>query len=288
MRLNAQSAKRTLAIMTLALASCRGPIRALTPTPEIIPIRLTTTSSTAPLLQSLALNYQPENTLVSIVNQTDTVYTAQYLSSSPNTPEPNHPQYVLTAYYPSQSQAWAAPLGQDGLAIIAHPSLRLDYLTALDLRNIFSGLTYQWSEITQSSSQQIVVVGREETSASRQVFEEIVLGQRSITPAARLATSSQAMLDIVASTPGAIGFISAALVTQNVQVIKIATDHNSPALMPSLENIYNETYPLRMPLLIVGPRPPTPGDGYYEFIAWAQSDGQKIIADHYAPLPISD
>lgn len=288
MRLNAQSAKRTLAIMTLALASCRGPIRALTPTPEVVPIRFTTTSSTTPLLQSLALNYQPENKLVSVVNQPDTIYTAQYLSTTANTPEPNYPQYVLTTYYPPRSQSWAAPIGQDALAIIAHPALQLDYLTALDLRNIFSGLSYQWSEINQSSAQPIVVVGREETSASRQVFEEIVLGQRPITPAARLAPTSQAMLDIVASTPGAIGFISAALVTQNVQIIKIATDHNEPALLPTLENIYNEVYPLRMPLLIVGPRPPTPGDGYYEFIAWAQSDGQKIVADYYAPLPIRD
>ena len=287
MRRTAQRAKSTLAIMALALASCRGPIRALTPTPDVIPIRLVTTSSMTPLLQSLALNYQPENKLIGIVNQTENAYTIQNLTSTQNTPQPDQPQYVLTTYYPLHSNAWAAPLGQDGIAIITHPDVTLDHLSARDLRNIFSGMIQDWADIRTANAQEIIVVGREQTSATRHAFEEIVLGQRAITPGARLATSSQAMLDIVATTPGAIGFISAALITPNVQVISIATTDDSAAVLPTRENIYNEIYPLRMPLLIVGPRPPTPGDGYYEFITWAQTDGQTVIAEKYAPLPIS-
>lgn len=284
MRRTALRAKRTLAIVTLALASCRGPIRALSPTPEIIPIRLATTNSTTPLLQSLAFSYQPENKLVGIVNQADDTSSIEQLLFASEPPALDKPQYVLTTHYPLESAAWAAPLGQDGIAIITHPDIQIDYLTARDLRNIFSGISQEWLALS-TTQQQIVVVGRESTSATRQAFEELVLGQRVITPAARLATSSQSMLDIVATTPGAIGFVSTALVNKSVHVLGIAADNTTSPILPTLENIYDEVYPLRMPLLIVGPRPPTPGDGYYEFIAWAQTDGQAIIAENYALLP---
>lgn len=287
MRRAAQKTKRTLAVVTLALAGCRGPIQAVTPTPEIIPLRLVASSSTAPLLRSLTAHYQPDNALVTFVDQDELGLTLQQvLAPSRNTPAEAPappPAYALTTYLDPDHDLWAAPLGQDAIAIITHPDLNLDKLTAAELRDIFSGAVTRWSSI-DGPRDEIVVVSQPASADTHQHFQEMVLGQRQITFAARLAPTPQAMLDIVATTPGAIGYVSLAWVDAQVDVVPVAATADSPALPPTRETIADQTYPLRMPILIAGTAPPTPGDGYYEFVLWAQSSGQAIISADYVPL----
>jgi ABC-type phosphate transport system substrate-binding protein len=273
----AEKTKRTLAVLTLALAGCRAPIQAVTPTPEIVSLNFVTTNSTTPILRTLAANYQRDNALVAVVEQSE-----HGLTISPT--EQEDVTYALTTYLYPDHRLWSAPIGQDGIAIISHPELRLEKLTARDLRAIFSGAVTRWSQVS-SQAGNILVVSRGEDSATRLAFQDLVMGSRSITFNARLAPSSQAMLDIVASTPGAIGFVSFSMINEGVRLVPVAARADMPGLVPSLSSIFDEVYPLRMPLLFVGPNPPTPGDGYYEFILWAQSEGQAVIAERYAPLP---
>lgn len=277
----AEKTKRTLAVLTLALAGCRAPIQAVTPTPDVVSLNFVTTHSTTSILRTLAANYQRDNALIAVVEQPEHGLTVPQVLSSPDRDDVT---YALTTYlYPDQ-RLWSAPIGQDGIAVIVHPELRLERLTAGDLRAVFTGTVTRWSQISTQTGD-VIVVSREDTSATRLAFQDLVMGTRQITLNARLAPSSQAMLDIVASTPGAIGFISFALANEGVRMVPVAADANLPGQLPSLAAIFDETYPLRMPLLIVGPQPPAPGDGYYEFILWAQTEGQALIAEHYAPLP---
>jgi phosphate transport system substrate-binding protein len=275
--------KRTLAVLTLALASCRAPIQAVTPTPEIVPLRFVASNTTAPLFQTLASHYQQENALVAFVDQSEIGLSLQQVLDNPSA-QPS--TYALTTYLDPAQNLWAAPIGQDGIAIISHPDIDIEKLTAAELRQIFTGTITQWSALNTNLHEDIVVVSPNAHSPTRQVFEDLVLGKRLITLNAQLAPSSQAMLEIVANTPGAIGFISSALLDDTqVRSIAIAENKDSPGYLPTQENIIREIYPLRMPLLIVGASPPTPGDGYYEFILWAQTKGQRYIAESYAPLP---
>lgn len=277
----AEKTKRTLAVLTLALAGCRAPIQAVTPTPDIVPLNFVTTNSTTSILRTLAANYQRDNALIAVVEQSEQGLTVPQVMSSTDSDDVT---YALTTYlYPDQ-RLWSAPIGQDGIAIITHPELRLEKLTASDLRAIFSGVVTRWAQISNQSGE-IIVVSREDTSATRLAFQELVMGTRQITFGARLAPSGQAMLDIIATTPGSIGFVSFALVSEGVRMVPIAATVDLPGQIPSLSTIFDEIYPLRMPLLIVGHQPPTPGDGYYEFILWAQTEGQSLIAQRYAPLP---
>jgi phosphate transport system substrate-binding protein len=175
-------------------------------------------------------------------------------------------------------------LGQDGVAVVVHPQLSVAGLTAANLRDIFSGTATDWSELGWES-QEIVVVSREAGADIRQAFELQVMGQRRITLSARLATSDQAMLAIVANTPGAVGYMSMAATDSRVKTVPVAATVNDPLVMPTPQTIADGRYPLRMPLIIVGEEAPVPGDGYYEFIIWAQGEGQEVIARSYAPLP---
>lgn len=277
--------RRTLAVMTLALASCRGPTHAPTPTPEVVPLYFVTSSNTQPLLRELAAAYSRDHALVAIVDQGSTGVTVEQVLNGQVDSAFQPPPYILTTQLPPDSNFWAAPLGSDAIALIVHPGVRVESLTASHLRAIFTGTADNWSDFGNSNDT-IGVVSREAGSPTRQAFEALVMGARSITLRALLATTEAAVVEIVSQTPGAIGYVSLALVTDQVKIVPLRTDENSPPILPSPQSVAENSYPLQMPLLIIGSQPPIPGDGYYEFILWAQQEeGQAIIARHYAPLP---
>ncbi|MBL1134028.1 MAG: hypothetical protein HND46_01825 [Chloroflexi bacterium] len=275
--------KRTLVVVTLALASCRAPMQAPTSTPEVVPLYFVTSSSTDSLLRSLAATYTRENSLVAIVDQAANGTSIAVALDPTQSSDP--PLYALTTYLPNLDHLWAAPLGQDGIAIVVHPRLNIPQLSADDLRQIFTGVVENWLELG-GPDLAITVVSRDAESDTRRVFEQLVLGQRQITYNALLALTDSAMLDVVAQIPGAIGFMSMALVSGQVRVLPLVGEVGDTPVLPTPLTVAEGTYPLRTPLLIVGSKPPEPGDGYYEFIVWAQQrQAQQIIGERYAPLP---
>lgn len=281
MKSAAQRTKRAIAIVTFALAGCRAPRYSPTATPEVVPLYFATTQTTSPLLYDLAAAYSYDNNLIAIVESTDipAFLTTTTLYPVTSTPAP----YLLTTYHPNR-QLWAAPIGQDGIAIIVNPNLTIPGLTAQDLRDIFTGHVQNWSSYIRQP-QKITVISFAADNPTQQAFTDLALGQRQITFEALLATNEQAMLELVAGTPGAIGFISQTALNAQVRVVPIAATADDALVLPSQQTVADESYPLRTPLLIVGEKPPQVGDGYYEFILWAQSpSGQHIIAQTYAPL----
>jgi hypothetical protein len=56
-----RDARRTIVILSLALAGCRGQVIPASPTPEVVSLRLLTDSATSPLLRDLAASYRPAN-----------------------------------------------------------------------------------------------------------------------------------------------------------------------------------------------------------------------------------
>ena len=103
----------------------------------------------------------------------------------------------------------------DGIAVVADPANKVEDLTKDQLVSIYTGETKNWSEVG-GDDQAIVVVGREAGSGTRGAFEEL--------------------LDIaakVASTPGAIGYVSLDVVDDSVKALKLdgvdATEENIKA-----------------------------------------------------------
>ena len=58
---------------------------------------------------------------------------------------------------------------------------------------------------------------------------------------------------------------------------------------PTLDNVYENVYPLRSIIYVTGRQEPSAEDEleqhYRAFIGWVQSpEGQALVAQHYAPL----
>ena len=97
------------------------------------------------------------------------------------------------------------PLAQTALAIIAHPALGLTTLTRDQLQAIVTGAETEWSALGAGASTAKVAY-REEGSAARTAFEQLLLDGKAPTPAARVLPGAQAMIEYVAATPGALGY----------------------------------------------------------------------------------
>ena len=109
----------------------------------------------------------------------------------------------------------------DGIAVVADPANKVEDLTKDQLVSIYTGETKNWSE-----------VGREAGSGTRGAFEELLDIADACVYANEL-DSTGAVMAKVASTPGAIGYVSLDVVDDSVKALKLdgvdATEENIKA-----------------------------------------------------------
>jgi phosphate transport system substrate-binding protein len=185
-------------------------------------------------------------------------------------------RYFLSNHLPADSPLLGWPIGQDGIAIIVHPDNRLAGLTTEELRSIYQGFVPNWREFG-GQDMEIVVISREDGSGTRAEFERLVMGNRPTTLAAQIAPSSEAVMTSVAAQVGGIGYVSMGYLDSSVRALAVE------GVLPTMETVYDNTYPLRSTLYFVGLEEPQ--DDYRLFIGWVQSPaGQAVVARQYAPL----
>lgn len=130
----------------------------------------------------------------------------------------------------------------DGIAVVTDPANTVTGLTTDQLVSIYKGETKNWSDVG-GSDEAIVVVGREAGSGTRGAFEEL-LGLEDACAYANELDSTGAVMAKVASTPGAIGYVSLDVVDDTV--IALSLDD----VEPTEENIKAGSYSLSRPFVM--------------------------------------
>ena len=264
-------AKRTLVVVAFTLVSCSSQIGpAATPTTPVTALRVYTTTAAVPLINSLTSSYNQAH-----ANVTFDMQTGNYAAIAERVML-EADAYFFSNHLPIDSPLWAAPVGQDGVTIIVHPENRLADVTIEQLRDIYQGRITNWAEIG-GADVDIVVLSRENGSGTRAEFENLVMGDRRTTRLAQVAPSTAAMLVSVARQPGSIGYASLGSLNETVRALAI------DGVEPTLENVFDNRYPLRSTLFFIGRQEPQ--TEMRAFIGWVQSlEGQAVVARHYAPL----
>lgn len=120
----------------------------------------------------------------------------------------------------------------DGIAVVADPANKVEDLTKDQLVSIYTGETKNWSEVG-GDDQAIVVVGREAGSGTRGAFEELLDIRQMPAFTQTNWIPPGAVMAKVASTPGAIGYVSLDVVDDSVKALKLdgvdATEENIKA-----------------------------------------------------------
>jgi ABC-type phosphate transport system substrate-binding protein len=268
----------------VALAGCHNPVTLpATVTPHIVPVHILATTATYPLLQEFIAGYHVPQTRLAVNSAVANWETIQARLLT------DEVAYALTTYVPSEGGFWVAPLGWDSIAVIVHPATAISALALDDLRLLIQGQITNWA-VLGGADLPVTVISRETGAATWLALDALVMGGRRPTGGARLALTSQRLVELVANTPGAVGYVSrgalsAAPDQDAVDIVALTPDAGKAAVFPEPAAVVADAYPLRTPVLIVGRMPPEPGSGYYEWFAWMQSDaGQEIVGRRYVPL----
>lgn len=160
----------------------------------------------------------------------------------------------------------------DGIAVVVDPANIVNDLTREQLIAIYKGETKNWSELG-GADQAVVVLGREAGSGTRGAFEEILAIEDACAYANEL-DSTGAVMAKVASTPGAIGYVSLDVVDDTVIPLSLE------GTQPTAANIKDGGYFLSRPFVMA-----TNGEisaqskAVQELFAWlASEEGREVIA----------
>jgi len=181
-------------------------------------------------------------------------------------------------------------VGYDAVAIYLHNDNPLKSLSFSQLVDIYSeaGKTESWADLRIAvpgcSDQKIVRVGRQNSSGTYAYLRDNVLGGNRFKQGTLEAQASKDLIDLVASTPCAIGYSSFAYATPDVKVACITENSGEPCLTPSIKDITERTYPISRPLYMYTKVPAT--GNVKNYLDWILSDeGQCILLNHrYAPV----
>ena len=130
----------------------------------------------------------------------------------------------------------------DGIAIITGINNSITDISSEDLAKIYRGEIKNWNELG-GSDEAIVVIGREAGSGTRDAFEELLEVKEQCNYAQEL-DSTGAVLAKVASTSGAIGYVSLDVVDSSV--IGMSID----GVEPTEEQILAGKYILQRPFVM--------------------------------------
>ena len=159
----------------------------------------------------------------------------------------------------------------DGIAVITDTDNTITDIKSEDLAKVYTGEITNWKDLG-GKDEQIVVIGREAGSGTRDAFEEL-LDVADACQYAQELDSTGGVLAKVAATPGAIGYVSLDVLDDTVNGLQI----NS--VEPTEENILAGTYVLQRPFVMA-----TKGEiseqseqvqAYFDFIN--SEDGQNVI-----------
>lgn len=273
-------ARHTFVAVAFTLVSCSTQITpAATPISQLTSLRVYATTAATPLLYDLTSAYRQQQDPQAVFELASGSYAtmAERILREDGS-------YFFSHHLPDdidspQSPFWAAPIGQDALAILVNPSNPALGISLDELRTIYAGRIQRWDSVG-GNDEPIVVVARDESSGMRAEFEALVMGGQATSPAAQVVPSNQAMAETIARLPGAIGYGSLSDLSPQVSALPIN------GVIPSADTVYDRTYPLRLTMYVVGrsePREDLPD--MRAFIGWVQSPaGQTVVAQRYTPL----
>lgn len=157
----------------------------------------------------------------------------------------------------------------DGVAIVVHPSNKINELKMEDIKNIYLGNVTNWKELGGKNAQ-ITVVCREEGSGTRGAFEDIVMAKEKISDQVIIQSSTGAVRSAVAGDPNAIGFVSLSSLDKEVKALKV------DGVEANVANVKNGSYKISRPFLYL-----TKGDAkglskvFIDYVL--SSEGQDIM-----------
>ncbi len=131
----------------------------------------------------------------------------------------------------------------DSIIPVVHPSNPVSELTLEQLKAIYEGKIRNWKELG-GPDKKIVVISRDTSSGTYEVWEKKVMKKARVFPGALLQASNGAVAQAVAKNKYAIGYIGLGYLNRDLKPIKVN------GVLGSVETTLNGTYPISRPLFM--------------------------------------
>ncbi len=180
----------------------------------------------------------------------------------------------------------------DALSIYTNKANPMAKITKAQLACIYgeAGTCTKWTdvgvEVPGCSGQEIVRVGRQNNSGTYAYFREWVLGEgKDFKLGSRDMQGSKDVVDLITTTPCAIGYSGMGYKTDEVNAVCLAAGDNDPCVSPSVATALSGEYKLSRPLFMITVGEATGAAA--DYLTWIKSDAGQAIVERtgYAPLP---
>ncbi|MDR2796382.1 MAG: phosphate ABC transporter substrate-binding protein [Spirochaetaceae bacterium] len=160
----------------------------------------------------------------------------------------------------------------DGIAVIVNRNNPVSNLTIEQIRGIYTGVTSDWSAVTDSAKKgKIAVVSREPGSGTRGAFEEIIKFQDKLLAGATEFDGTGAVKAEISRNADAIGYISLGSVDSSVNTV------NVNGVAATTANVVNGSYKIARPFIVLY-RKAAINPETQAFLTWIMSEeAQKIV-----------
>jgi len=201
------------------------------------------------------------------------------------------PEEIETAKKNTGKEPKEFIVGYDALAIYVNKENPLNEITLDQIAQIYQegGNITKWPDlgvqIPGAANQDIVRVSRQSSSGTYEFLREHVLHNKDYKLGSSDMNGSKEVVELVASTPTAIGYSGMGYATPAVKMLKVKKAAGDPGYEPSVVNTLSKAYPIARSLQVytLG----EPQGAVKKYIDWMMSDaGQKVVeASGYVPLP---
>jgi phosphate transport system substrate-binding protein len=165
------------------------------------------------------------------------------------------------------------PCAKDGITIFLNESNTVKELSLTQLSDIYTGKVTNWKEVGGPDAA-ITLYGRENSSGTYVYFKETVI-KADYASSCQTLPGTAAVVNAVKKDKYGIGYGGAAY-AQGVKHCMVKKDANSPAYLPTAENVAKNQYPITRYLYMYLRNRPT-GDTK-KFIDWVLSpEGQNVV-----------
>jgi len=172
--------------------------------------------------------------------------------------------------------ATETPVALDAIAVYLNNENSVDHLTIEQTGRIFRGEIGNWKDVGGHDAP-ILLYGRENSSGTYVSFKEHVLSNGDFAEKYQALPGTGAVINAIKKDVNGIGYGGIGYAV-DVKTIAIARDSFSRPVPPSLENVYNDSYPLSRQLFWYTAG--SPSGTIKDFADWvAGPAGQKVVSD---------
>jgi phosphate transport system substrate-binding protein len=172
---------------------------------------------------------------------------------------------------------YANVVARDGIAVVVHPDNPVDSIGIEDLKKIYTGEIENWKDLG-GPNKAIVVISRDYSSGTFEVFKELVLEGAKVIDGALMLASNKAVSTTISITPNSIGYIGLGYLSKEVKALKV------DGVEATEETVKEGKYKLARPLFMYTNGEPT---GIIKtFIDFVFSPQGQLIAREVGYVPV--